>query len=441
MSNIHSRRQQIHGQNVSAAAGVPTDFSIAQEYLRGADIASATQIAVPQPGAYSHVTGSTPISFISTTGLMDGKEFDLYFIAGTTLRHNAAPPPVGTVAMRLISGADTPASAGATASFRYDASLGAVVQITGFGSGVIDVSPGTGISITGTALHPVVNNTGVLALSAGPGISITGTVSNPVVNNTGVLSAVAGQSIVLTGAAQNPVINNDGVWFVSAGPGISVTGTVNQPVVNNAGVISISAGTNIIISGSGSNPIITAVGSVQSVSSGPGISITGTALNPIVNNTGILSATAGPGISIVGGQNPVVSAKVIGNLQLGGLLDAAGSLSQWFPGGWANLPSTTAVEFPIDQFVDAGATAMRYIGDLNSLLGTGANFYLTCNGAAIPGTSFSYSTANVGGVTDVTVAIPAAASAGPRAGRRSIGLGIFGNGSTQIAYLANVVFT
>jgi hypothetical protein len=296
--------------------------------------------------------------------------------------------------MQLLAGADTTTGTGGKAWFVYDDTVGAAIQVAGVGPGaaVASVSAGPGITITGTSTNPVVNNSGVLAISAGLGISITGTGANPVVNNTGVLSVSAGGNIVLTGTTQNPVIN--------------------------------------------------ATGFVALVSPGVGISITGTVTNPVVNNTGVLSITAGAGIQVQGSaQFPSINARVIGYMQLGGVIDGAGSLSQWFPGGHSTLPSSDPIEYSIDQIVTAGATAMRYVGDLNNIATSGpCNFYLTCNGVAIPGTSFSYTSANIGGVTDVTLSIPAAASGGPRAGRRSIGLGIFGSGASNIVYLASVTF-
>jgi len=63
---------------------------------------------------------------------------------------------------------------------------------------VTSVSAGTGISVTGPATTPTVNNTGVLGVTAGgAGISITGTGANPVVNNTGVTSYNARVGAVL----------------------------------------------------------------------------------------------------------------------------------------------------------------------------------------------------------------------------------------------------
>ena len=396
MGYVFTKGEKIHGVNASAAAAVATDFPIFQQSLRGADIASAA-IVTPGIEDYFHVTGATRVNFIGTTNLLPGRKFLLYFPSSLVLGNNAASPPGGTVPMQLLAGADTTTGAGGKAWFVYDDAVGAAIQVAGVGPGaaVASVSAGPGISITGTSTNPIINNTVVLSVSSGPGISITGTGANPIVNNTGVLSATAGTNVTISGTAQNPVINVTGV--------------------------------------------------VTSVRAGTGISITGTATSPIVNNTGVLAILAGPGINVPGGgggPNPTVSAKILGTFQFGGVLDGAGSLSQWFPGGHATLPSSDPMEYSIDQCVLAGATTMRYVGLMNAITsGGGTNIYLTGATVPIAGTIFSYSSSSAGSVTDVTVAIPAPYVAGPRAGYRAIGLGIFGNGAFNLNYTATVTLS
>ena len=379
------------GQVSTAAAAVATEMTIYQQFLRGADIASSGTIALGIED-YFHVTGTTQINFLSTTGLLDGKQFTLYFSAVLLLAHNAASPPAGSVRFVLSDGINIVTAAGDTATFRYDAAANAAVQVAGIGlAPVLSVSAGTGISITGTSTAPVINNTGVLSVAPGLGISITGTAQNPVVNNTGVLSLIPGTGISITGGGGgNPTISNTGVLSVSAGVAISITGTTQSPVVNNNGVTSVNAG--------------------------PGINIQGTP------------------------NNPIVQAKVIGSVKLGGFLGGAGTGAQWFPDGINNVASFDVIEWPINQFTDAGATTLRYVGFLNSLLGAGCDIYLTCNGTMIAGTLFTYSFANVGIVFDATVSIPAAPTVGPRTGSRAIGLGINGRGATNIEFFAMVSF-
>lgn len=96
--------------------------------------------------------------------------------------------------------------------------------------GVGSVTAGTGITLTGTASDPIINNSGVLSVSAGTGITATGTASAPIINNAGVLSLTAGTAITLSGTASAPVVNNNGVT--------SLAGTANQ--------ITASAGTGAV---------------------------------------------------------------------------------------------------------------------------------------------------------------------------------------------------
>ena len=207
MSRIFTNGNRIRGDNATAAGVLATDFPVYQQFLKGADLASGGTIT---PGIEQrfHLTGTTPVNFIGLTNVLDGREFAFYVTAGVTLNHNTASPPVGTAPMKLITGANTAVPIGRIVVFQYDASVGACVQVSGTNDGVLSVSAGTGISITGTGANPVVNNTGVLSVSAGTGISITGTGANPVVNNTGVLSVGAGTGgISIGGTGANPVVN------------------------------------------------------------------------------------------------------------------------------------------------------------------------------------------------------------------------------------------
>ncbi len=72
--------------------------------------------------------------------------------------------------------------------------------------GVIDVViPASTLLIMNLIASPA--PTGVLVISPGPGISITGTTTNPIVNNTGVLTVSAGTNVTITGTASDPIVN------------------------------------------------------------------------------------------------------------------------------------------------------------------------------------------------------------------------------------------
>ena len=94
-----------------------------------------------------------------------------------------------------------------------------------------------------------------------------------------------------------------------AGSGIGLTPSlVNTSLtVDNTGVLSVSAGTGISVGGTAQNPSVANSG-VLSVAAGTGISLGGTAQNPSVANAGVLSVSAGTGISVGGtAQNPSIA--------------------------------------------------------------------------------------------------------------------------------------
>lgn len=103
---------------------------------------------------------------------------------------------------------------------------------------VTSVTGGTGITVTGTASAPVINNTGVLSVAAGTGISSTGG-QNPSISNTGIITVTAGTGISSTGG-QNPTLTNTGVLSATAGNGIQLTGTASAPVVNTYAITTIT---------------------------------------------------------------------------------------------------------------------------------------------------------------------------------------------------------
>jgi len=199
---------------------------------------------------------------------------------------------------------------------------------------VLSVAAGTGISITGTATNPIVNNTGVISLTANTGISNTGTATNPVLISTATLTSeptgvstfsvvstnnvnptsfvlktiTQGSNLTITPTGTDLSISVSGVVLsVSGGSGISITGTATNPIVNNAGVLSVTAGTGMANSGTAQNPVLDNTG-VLTFTAGTGISNTGTPTNPIVNNTGVLSISVTSGITNTGtASNPILN--------------------------------------------------------------------------------------------------------------------------------------
>lgn len=107
---------------------------------------------------------------------------------------------------------------------------------------VLSVSAGTGISITGTATAPIINNTGVITLTAGAGISVTGTASNPIVTNTTQFSSelpVPGVSYsVVSSSTVNPTTLV--TKTITAGSNINITSTGTNLTINSTAASSIT---------------------------------------------------------------------------------------------------------------------------------------------------------------------------------------------------------
>jgi hypothetical protein len=124
------------------------------------------------------------------------------------------------------------------------------------------------------------------------------------------------------------------VGSVVGGTAITIGGTSTSPIINNAGVTSLTAGTNITLSGSTGAITISASGgggTVTSVSAGTGISITGTSSDPIVSNTGIISITAGTGLSStqVTPGNPTLNNEGVLELTAGSNITITGTKSNY----------------------------------------------------------------------------------------------------------------
>lgn len=143
----------------------------------------------------------------------------------------------------------------------------------------------------------IIDDQTAITITAGDGISIDDSdPANPVISNTGILGLTAGTGIGLSGTMANVTITNNGVRSVSAGTNISVDNTdPKNPIIANNGVRSVSAGTNIAVDNTDpKNPVIANNG-VRSLAAGTGCTIDNTdPKNPIVNVTG---GTGGVGTS------------------------------------------------------------------------------------------------------------------------------------------------
>lgn len=127
----------------------------------------------------------------------------------------------------------------------------------GGGSGIVQtIQQGVGIIVDDTdPINPLISNSGVLQVSQGAGISITGTNNNRTITNSGVRSLTQGQGISITGTATNPTITNSGIRNIVSGTPSTLSVSVDT---NRQATVSYTGG------GGGG-------GTVSSISAGPGI--------------------------------------------------------------------------------------------------------------------------------------------------------------------------
>ena len=136
--------------------------------------------------------------------------------------NNPQIPVIGNTGVRQILAAD--------ASITVSNPTGIVTLSA---NGLLGVTQGLGIAVTGTAQNPVIANAGVVSLGVGAGLSSTGG-ANPTIANTGVLSvAAADTSIVVSGTAQNVLVRTSAPVLVRAFVGFGSAGTGFQPANPN----------------------------------------------------------------------------------------------------------------------------------------------------------------------------------------------------------------
>ena len=191
-------------------------------------------------------------------------------------------------------------------------------------TGVISISGGSGISVSGSGGYYTITNTGIISISGGSGISVTESGGYYTITNTGVISISGGAGIEISGSGGHYTVINSGVVSISGGHGIEIESSggyytiINTGVIDiypgsgiriehsngyytviNTGVISISGGDGISVSGSSGNYTVANIG-VINILPGDGISVTGSDGDYTVTNTGVISITGGDGISVSG---------------------------------------------------------------------------------------------------------------------------------------------
>jgi hypothetical protein len=227
-------------------------------------------------------------------------------------------------------------------------------DITLSGTGVsIDASGGDIAFTVSFPVESVGGKTGTVAFAAGDGIDISGGATNadPItISNTGLLSATAGDGIEITGT-QDLTIANTGVLSVEG-----LTGAVILVSPDDSLTIFVD-GNDIQLTVPAVEFPVTSVGGktgAVTFAAGDGIDISGGAINadPItITNSGLLSATAGDGISVdtVDGVVDISNTGVVSvNNVTGGvtLVSPDDSLTIAVDGNDIQL-TVPAVEFPV----------------------------------------------------------------------------------------------
>ncbi len=88
--------------------------------VKGSDAASNTVVTLPLNGTLFHVTGTTDIQHITTTGWSEGSAIVLIFKGALTVENATASPPVNTADILLNNGVNFSAQVNSTLSLVYD---------------------------------------------------------------------------------------------------------------------------------------------------------------------------------------------------------------------------------------------------------------------------------------------------------------------------------
>jgi hypothetical protein len=250
-----------------------------------------------------------------------------FFLQGSPL---APPPAAGVTFINSLDGAITLAGASGVsvgaAGNTITISGSGVASLAGLTGAVTFSSPDSSIVIDVADQDIQFSSAGVTSATAGDGIQIEGSTSITI-TNTGVLSVASltgavtlsspESTIAIAVDGQDITLESNGLLSATAGDGIEITGTQDLTIANT-GVLSVAtlagditlSGTGVSIDASGGNIAFTVSFPVESVggktgtvafATGDGIDISGGATNadPItISNTGLLSATAGDGISV-----------------------------------------------------------------------------------------------------------------------------------------------
>jgi hypothetical protein len=164
------------------------------------------------------------------------------------------------------------------------------------GAGVGTVQTGIGITNIGSNTNPTLENSGIIEVKQGTGgISITGTLNNPIINCLGVNGFNQGLGILING---NEIINN-GIRHIAVGGGLTLSGLFDKTLNTNS-ILSVTTGQGISNIGTAQSPILDNIGVTQLTTPVGGLTLSATTGPITCSNNGVLTLTAGSGISITG---------------------------------------------------------------------------------------------------------------------------------------------
>jgi len=191
-------------------------------------------------------------------------------------------------------------------------------------------------------------STGILGITPGTAIGISGPANNPTITNNGVRTVNGdGTSIVVDNTdPNNPIITSNSITIIQQGQGISVDNTNPQiPVIGNTGVRQILPADGSVNVSNPTGIVSISSNGLVSLTQGLGISVDNTdPQNPKIANAGVISLDLGAGLSTTGGTNPTIANT--------GVLSVAPADTSIIVGGTAqNVTLRTAAPVLVRAFV------------------------------------------------------------------------------------------
>lgn len=181
------------------------------------------------------------------------------------------------------------------------------------GTDTLNLSAGTGISITTTALTDTITfaNTGVVAITTGTGISASSSTGSVSLTNTGVTSVIAGFGMSVSSGTGAVTVTNEGLAGLDAGLGITIsardpeTGTVT--VTNSQPNVPQLTFRSVAVPGQSTILADSTTSTLTIDKTGDGLAITTNTISGTVTlaNTGVHSLAVGTGLTASAGTGTI----------------------------------------------------------------------------------------------------------------------------------------